>query len=189
MRRRQIRPEILQLLHDVEDCLAVSTGLHILEVDDCIAIEVNYPIFRLLRHSGDDNLGHGLNVLSASDAGLHEELATVFAQTRAGLPFRGFVALDIAVRGESLEGKDLDNLAHSILIPLEETLCVRRGTVLGYRVYTAAGQPEGVQVRIIDHSRLLDLNATLHEIELNPPLMDRLEEWSRGLEERQNEDG
>jgi hypothetical protein len=71
-----------------------------------------------------------------------------FAQTRAGLPLRGFVALDIAVRGESLEGKDLDNLAHSILIPLEETLCVRRGTVLGYRVYTATGQPEGVQVRL-----------------------------------------
>lgn len=111
-----------------------------------------------------------------------------FAQTRAGLPFRGFVALDIAVRGESLEGKDLDNLAHSILIPLEKILCVRRGTVLGYRVYTATGQPEGVQVRVIDHSRLLDLNATLHENELNPPLMDRLEKWGRDLEERRDQD-
>lgn len=109
-----------------------------------------------------------------------------FAETRAGLPFRGFVALDIAVRGESLEGKDLDNLAHSILIPLEKILCVRRGTVLGYRVYTATGQPKGVQVRIIDHPKLLDLNSTLHEIELNPPLMDRLEKWSRDLEERQD---
>lgn len=111
-----------------------------------------------------------------------------FKQTRAGLPFRGFVALDIAVRGESLEGKDLDNLAHSILIPFEMALCVRRGTVLGYRVYTATGQPEGVQVRVIDHSRLLDLNATLHENELNPPLMDRLEEWVRDLEERRDQD-
>lgn len=108
-----------------------------------------------------------------------------FARTRAGLPFRGFVALDIAVRGESLEGKDLDNLAHSILIPLEEKLCVRRGTVMAYRVYTAVGQPEGVQVRIIDHSRLLHLNATLHEIELDPPLMDRLEAWGRRLEGEQ----
>lgn len=108
-----------------------------------------------------------------------------FAQTRAGLPFRGFVALDIAVRGESLEGKDLDNLAHSILIPLEEKLCVRRGTVLGYRVYTAVGKPDGVQVRIIDHSKLLDLKATLHENELHPPLMDRLEAWGRSLEDEQ----
>jgi hypothetical protein len=112
-----------------------------------------------------------------------------YAQTRAGLPFRGFVALDIAVRGESLEGKDLDNLAHSILIPLEEKLCVRRGTVLGYRVYTAVGEPKGVQVRVIDHSRLLDLKATLHEIELSLPLMDRLEKWSRELTEQGNPDG
>jgi hypothetical protein len=111
-----------------------------------------------------------------------------FAQTRFGLPFRGFVALDIAVRGESLEGKDLDNLAHSILIPLEEALCVRRGTVLGYRVYTAVGDPNGVQIRIIDLSRLLDLNATLHEVELSPPMIDRLEAWSRSLNDQGGHD-
>lgn len=105
-----------------------------------------------------------------------------FVRTRSRLPFRGFVALDIAVRGESLEGKDLDNLAHSILAPLEEKLCVRRGTVMGYRVYTAVGQPEGVQVRIIDHTKLLDLNATLHKIELDPPLIDRMEAWGRSFE-------
>jgi hypothetical protein len=99
------------------------------------------------------------------------------AKTRAGLPFGGFVALDIAVRGQSLEGKDLDNLAHSILLPVEEKLCVGRGTVLGYRVYTAVGRPEGVQVRIIDHLRLLELKALLHETELNPTVMDRLEAW------------
>jgi hypothetical protein len=121
------------------------------------------------------------------DAILNKALEN-YAQTRAGLPFLGFVALDIAVRGESLEGKDLDNLAHSILIPLEEKLCVRRGTALGYRVYTAVDEPKGVQVRVIDHSRLLDLKATLHEIELNPPLMDRLEEWGRKMTEQDNPD-
>jgi hypothetical protein len=110
-----------------------------------------------------------------------------FSNTRKGLPFNGFVALDIAVRGVSLEGKDLDNLTHSILIPLEEKLCVRRGTVLGYRVYTAVGEPEGVQVRIIDHPKLLSLNVILHEIELNPPLLDRMEKWGMELEKQKAE--
>jgi hypothetical protein len=104
-----------------------------------------------------------------------------YASASAGVPFRGFVGLDIAVRGETLEGKDLDNLAHSILAPLETKLCVRRGTVLGYRVYTAVGKPEGVQVRILDHARLLDLVATLGKTEVDPPLLDRLEEWAEKI--------
>ena len=42
MRRRQGRPEILQLLNDVEDRLAVTARLHVLEVDDtfCLRTEV-----------------------------------------------------------------------------------------------------------------------------------------------------
>jgi hypothetical protein len=108
-----------------------------------------------------------------------------FAATRPGLPFRGFVALDIAVRGQSLHGKDLDNLAHSLLIPIEEKLCVRRGTVVDYRVYAAVGEPEGVQLRVIDHLRLLELTALLHEIEVKAPLTERLKRWV----EEQNADG
>lgn len=101
-----------------------------------------------------------------------------FAATRPGLPFRGFVGLDIAVRGQSLQGKDLDNLAHSLLIPVEEKLCVKRGTVVDYRVYTAVGEPEGIQLRIIDHLRLLELTMLLHEAEATVPLAERLKHWA-----------
>lgn len=77
-----------------------------------------------------------------------------FVQRGSGLPLKGFIALDIAVRGQSLEGKDLDNLAHSVLIPFEQQLCVRRGTVIGYRAYSAPGKPDGIQVRVMDSGRL-----------------------------------
>ena len=73
----------------------------------------------------------------ACDAALDE-----FSATRPGLPFSGFVGLDIAIRGQSLQGKDLDNLAHSLLAPVEEKLCVRRGTVVDYRVYATVGSPK-----------------------------------------------
>lgn len=109
----------------------------------------------------------------ARDAVLDE-----FAATRSGLPFGGFVGLDIAVRGQSLHGKDLDNLAHSLLIPVEEKLCVGRGTVVDYRVYTAVGDPEGIQLRIIDHLRLLELTMLLHEAEATVPLAERLTYWA-----------
>lgn len=102
-----------------------------------------------------------------------------FAASRSALPFEGFVALDVAVRGESVHGKDLDNLAHLLLVPVEEKLCVKRGTVVGYRVYSAQGQPEGIQLRIIDHSRLLDLDISLSNAELDPPLLLRLERWAQ----------
>lgn len=106
------------------------------------------------------------------DEAIHE-----FAATRAGLPFEGFVALDIAVRGESVQGKDLDTLAHRLLVPIEEKLCVKRGTVTGYRVYTAPGHPEGIQLRIIDSTRLRGLEIALSEADLNPSRLDRLERW------------
>jgi hypothetical protein len=101
-----------------------------------------------------------------------------FHDTQPGLPFNGFVALDIAVRGTSLHGKDLDNLAHSILGPFEDKLCVRRGTVVDYRVYTTEGEPQGLQVRVIDHARLLSLDIALSEMRTRIPLDRRLRRWS-----------
>jgi hypothetical protein len=68
-----------------------------------------------------------------------------FRRARRGLPFNSFVALDVAVRGASIQGKDLDNLVHGFLIPFEEMLCAGRGTVVAYRAYEAEGTPEGVQ--------------------------------------------
>ena len=63
--------------------------------------------------------------------------------------------------GESLSGKDLDNLVHGFLIPFEEKLCVARGTVASYRAYEAVGEPHGIQVRVLDESRLLTLEICL----------------------------
>lgn len=101
-----------------------------------------------------------------------------FAATRAGLPFEGFVALDIAVRGEAIRGKDLDNLVHLLLPSIEDKLCVRRGTVLGYRAYAAHGGPKGIQLRIIDNTRLRELDIALMDVELNPSRLARLERWA-----------
>jgi Holliday junction resolvase RusA-like endonuclease len=84
-----------------------------------------------------------------------------FRRERSGLPFKGFVALDVAVRGTSRDGKDLDNLVHGFLVPFEEELCAARGTVASYRVYEAAGEPHGVQVRVLDDGRLLMLENCL----------------------------
>lgn len=107
-----------------------------------------------------------------------------FRLRSVGLPLRGFVALDIAVRGASLEGKDLDNLAHSILVPFEEILCVRRGTVIAYRVYTAPGGPEGVQVRVLDSNRLLQLNIALIGMRGKPTLEQRILSWGEDTQAR-----
>lgn len=85
------------------------------------------------------------------------------------------MALDIAVRGEEVRGKDLDNLAHLLLPPIEEKLCVQRGTVLGYRVYSAVGGPPGIQLRIIDSTRLRELEIALMDADLNPSRLARLE--------------
>lgn len=111
---------------------------------------------------------------------LHDALDE-FKRRSAGLPLRGFVALDIAVRGASLEGKDLDNLAHSILVPFEEALCVRRGTVSAYRIYTAPGEPEGVQVRVLNSNRLLGLNIALGRLRGKPTLEQRIQRWGQEI--------
>lgn len=117
--------------------------------------------------------GSGSPWEEARDAAIHR-----FAATQPGLPLEGFVALDIAVRGESVHGKDLDNLAHLLLVPIEDKLCVKRGTVVGYRAYSALGYPEGIQVRIIDHGRLIDLDVSLSKTDLDPSPLLRLERWA-----------
>jgi hypothetical protein len=76
---------------------------------------------------------------------------------------RSFVALDIAVRGESLNGKDLDNLARRIVERFESTFCIRPATVSCYRVYRAVGTPRGVQVRVMSESRMLALEIAMGE--------------------------
>lgn len=76
---------------------------------------------------------------------------------------RGWVALDIAVRGASPDGKDLDNLAREIIGRFEAAYCVRSGTVSSYRAYQAVGSPEGVQVRIMSETRMLGLEIALGE--------------------------
>lgn len=102
--------------------------------------------------------GHGTSKEWKAEVG---KILRVFRRERSGLPFNGFVALDVAVRGTSRDGKDLDNLVHGFLIPFEEELCAARGTVASYRVYEAVGEPYGVQVRVLDDGRLLMLENCL----------------------------
>jgi hypothetical protein len=69
------------------------------------------------------------------------------------------LALDIALRASDASGKDLDNLAHDVLVGFEETYCDgRRGTVVAYRAYRAEGpQPDlRVLVMAIERLRALD---------------------------------
>jgi hypothetical protein len=108
--------------------------------------------------------GQGRGTSKPWKQGLREELERHSRRRfMARRRLESFVALDIAVRGLSIDGKDLDNLAHSILGPFEEKFCVRQGTVRCYRVYTAVGKPQGVQVRILDEPRMLDLERELTE--------------------------
>ena len=81
--------------------------------------------------------------------------------TRA--PLRSWVALDIAVRRETVDGMDLDNLARLITRHFEKAYCLRPGTVASYRAYQAVGSPEGVQVRVMSDTRMLRLEIALSE--------------------------
>jgi hypothetical protein len=65
------------------------------------------------------------------------------------------LALDIAVRGERRDLRDLDNLARDVVGPFEEIFCAgARGAVASYRVYVSDfGQP-GVRVSVIADGRL-----------------------------------
>jgi len=78
-------------------------------------------------------------------------------------PLRGWAALDIGVRGETIHGMDLDNLARLIIRHFETAYCARPGTVASYRTYRGVGSPEGVQVRMMSDPRMLDLEIALGE--------------------------
>lgn len=65
------------------------------------------------------------------------------------------IGLDIAVQQLKPPGKDLDNLAHEILVPFEEVFGDgHRGQVQIYRVYSRTGSRPGVRVRLMESQRL-----------------------------------
>lgn len=70
-------------------------------------------------------------------------------------PIKEPIALDIAVQGLPSAGKDLDNMAHAILVPFEEAFgdgC--RGLVGAYRVYLRHGPKRGIRVRLLERERM-----------------------------------
>lgn len=70
-------------------------------------------------------------------------------------PITRAIGLDIAVQQLKPPGKDLDNLAHEILVPLEEIFCDgERGQVRIYRVYGRSGARPGIRVRLMEAKRL-----------------------------------
>jgi Endodeoxyribonuclease RusA len=136
--------------------------------------------WRLRQHHGAVFLlplpGQGEGTSSRWKEAIRNELIK-FRDSAKGLPFSGFVALDLAVRGVSLDGKDLDNLVHTFLVPFEKHLCQMRGTVVAYRAYEAVGHPKGIQVRVLDSGRLLELDVLIHEMAATPTLEQRVEAW------------
>ena len=129
--------------------------------------------------------GEGAGTSEAWTGEVAEALAE-FRRTQNGWPFTGFVALDVAVRGQSADGKDLDNLVHGFLVPFEEQLCAARGTVTSYRVYEAVGEPAGVRVRVLDDSRLLTLEIAMARAR-TPTRSERVLERLQKLTERLDE--
>lgn len=90
------------------------------------------------------------------------------------------------MRGQSADGKDLDNLVHGFLVPFEEQLCIARGTLASYRVYEAVGEPPGVQIRVLDDSRLLTLEIAMARARTptrSERLLERLQEVTERLDE------
>jgi hypothetical protein len=76
---------------------------------------------------------------------------------------------------------------HGFLVPFEEQLCVARGTVASYRVYEAVGEPAGVQIRVLDDSRLLDLEVAMARARTptrSEQRLERLQEFTARLDER-----
>jgi Holliday junction resolvase RusA-like endonuclease len=75
------------------------------------------------------------------------------------------LALNVAVTGMGdTNRKDIDNLAHDVLIPFEAVFCGgRNGTVTSYRVYRAEGRTPGVRVTLMAQDRLDQLQTALDE--------------------------
>jgi Holliday junction resolvase RusA-like endonuclease len=72
------------------------------------------------------------------------------------------LALDIAARGMGENGKDIDNLAHTVLAAFEDLFCARmRGTVTAYRAYRTSGGEPGVRVVVMSERRLRQLEAAM----------------------------
>lgn len=70
-------------------------------------------------------------------------------------PIKRPVGVDIAVQQLEPPGKDLDNLAHEILVPFEEVFSDgHRGQVQVYRAYGRIGSRAGVRVRLMERRRL-----------------------------------
>ena len=92
--------------------------------------------------------------------GWPEQIRTEMLKRRAhwklwNTPLRRNVGLDIAVQGLSPAGKDLDNLAHAILVPFEEVFGDgSRGQVQTYRVDQRVGARSGIRVRLIEPERI-----------------------------------
>jgi hypothetical protein len=58
--------------------------------------------------------------------------------------------------------KDLDNLAHALMVPYERVYCAgARGTIASYRVYVSDQEPPGVRVLVMPDSRLETLEQAL----------------------------
>lgn len=73
-------------------------------------------------------------------------------------PFDTPLSLDISVRGAGRGRRDLDNIAHDVLIPFEEVFCAdRRGTVVSYRAYLADSDEPGVRVMVLADHRSHDM--------------------------------
>ena len=72
------------------------------------------------------------------------------------------LALDIAAFGVAGQHRDVDNIAHPILVAFEELFCAdRRGTVTGYRTYRMTGDRSGVRVQLMPGGRLNELQAAI----------------------------
>jgi Holliday junction resolvase RusA-like endonuclease len=68
------------------------------------------------------------------------------------------LALDIGAFGIGPQGKDIDNLAHAVLVPFERLYCgEQRGTVVSYRAYRRPSQRPGVRVMVMTQERMGEL--------------------------------
>ena len=74
------------------------------------------------------------------------------------------LSLDIAANGAAGIHRDLDNLAHPILVAFEHLYCGgRRGTVTGYRTYRLDNEMNGVRVQTMPGERLQQLEDTMRD--------------------------
>ena len=102
------------------------------------------------------------------DAVWSQAIRTAIANHRAHwqllLPeaFDTDLSLDIAISGAGANARDIDNVAHDVLVAVEELFCrSRRGTVIGYRAYRSLSEAPGVRVRMMIGERIPQLAKAL----------------------------